>query len=162
LPHHFKVIGTRDFIETAQAIQDMVVRGAGAIGATAAYGLAQGVRAFVGSSLARFKKHQDWVYKTLKAARPTAVAPVNALDDDVVAAMASGCSVSEKQDLALKAAEHFAQEDVDHCRAIGQRGLTLIRPGMKIMTHCNAGWLAFVDIGSATAPLYAAQEKGLG
>src|SRR5262249_25866925 len=56
--------------------------------------------------------------------------------------------------------ERFAQEDIEHCRAIGQHGQHLIRPGMKVMTHCNAGWLAFVDIGSATAPLYAAQERG--
>src|SRR4051794_27568551 len=73
LPHQFKIVGTCDFRETAMAITDMIVRGAGAIGATAAYGLAQGVRAFRGSDLAKFSKHVEVVYQTLKEARPTAV-----------------------------------------------------------------------------------------
>ena len=78
LPHQFKIVAARDYRATAAAIRDMVVRGAGAIGATAAYGLAQGVRAFGGSSMAKFKRHLEKVYETLKAARPTAVDPVNA------------------------------------------------------------------------------------
>ncbi len=100
LPHQFKVVSIPDYIGTARAIKDMIVRGAGAIGATAAYGLAQG-------------------------------------------------------------AHQFAEEDVDHCRAIGENGVKLIQPGMKVLTHCNAGWLAFVDIGSATAPMYEAQARGI-
>src|SRR3954453_10178667 len=76
LPHEFKIIGTRDYRETAVAIKDMIVRGAGAIGATAAYGLAQGARAFRGTDLRKFVKHVDAVYETLKSARPTAVDPV--------------------------------------------------------------------------------------
>jgi S-methyl-5-thioribose-1-phosphate isomerase len=68
--------------------------------------------------------------------------------------------VAEKQSLALGAAEQFAHEDVRHCEAIGRHGAKLIRRGMKILTHCNAGWLAFVDVGSATAPMYAAQAQG--
>jgi methylthioribose-1-phosphate isomerase len=159
LPHTFKVVATRRFTETARAISDMVVRGAGAIGATAAYGLAQGIRAFRGKSFKTFEKHVDHVFETLKAARPTAVDPLNAMLD-VRAAMAPGETISEQQDLALRAAEHFAHEDVEHCRAIGEYGVELIHEGAKVLTHCNAGWLAFVDIGSATAPLYAAQAKG--
>src|SRR5215470_7917456 len=77
LPHEFKVVPTLDFRQTAIFIRDMVVRGAGAIGATAAYGLAQGVRAFRGSDARKFRSHIDTVYQTLKAARPTAVDPVN-------------------------------------------------------------------------------------
>src|ERR1700734_1259930 len=73
LPHEFKIIATRDFRETARAITDMVVRGAGAIGATAAYGLAQGALAFRGSDLHKFSTHIDSVQQTLEAARPTAV-----------------------------------------------------------------------------------------
>src|SRR5579883_2140340 len=80
LPHEFKVVSVPDFRATAAAIQDMVVRGAGAIGATAAYGLAQGVRAFRGSDLKKFQRHVETVYQTLKAARPTAVDPVNAMN----------------------------------------------------------------------------------
>jgi methylthioribose-1-phosphate isomerase len=71
LPHKFQLVATRDFHETARAIKDMVVRGAGAIGATAAYGLAQGTRAFRGTNAAKFSDHISRVYETLKAARPT-------------------------------------------------------------------------------------------
>src|SRR3954467_2357607 len=68
LPHHFEVIGTKDFKATAAAIKDMIVRGAGAIGATAAYGLAQGARAFRGKDLKKFQRHVEVVYHTLKSA----------------------------------------------------------------------------------------------
>jgi methylthioribose-1-phosphate isomerase len=159
LPHEFKIVGTKDYRETAAAIKNMIVRGAGAIGATAAYGLAQGARAFRGSDLKKFRRHVETVYQTLKAARPTAVDPVNAMNE-VRHAMAAGTTVEEQQQLALAAAEGFAHDDAQHCEAIGQHGAKLIRSGMKVLTHCNAGWLAFVDIGSATAPMYAAQEQG--
>ncbi|HEY5910583.1 MAG TPA: S-methyl-5-thioribose-1-phosphate isomerase [Verrucomicrobiae bacterium] len=159
LPHEFNIVEAREFPDTARAIKDMVVRGAGAIGATAAYGLAQGARAFRGDSLDRFERHLAGVYDTLKRARPTAVDPVNAMDQ-VRAALKRGQTVEERQVLALAAAEEFANEDVRHCRQIGRHGAKLIRSGMKILTHCNAGWLAFVDFGSATAPLYVAQEQG--
>jgi S-methyl-5-thioribose-1-phosphate isomerase len=159
LPHEFKIVATRNFRETARAITDMVVRGAGAIGATAAYGLAQGTRAFRGSDLKKFSAHVETVYQTLAAARPTAVDPVNAMNDLRVV-MRAGKTVAEQQSLALAAAEEFANEDARQCAAIGAHGAKLVRSGMKILTHCNAGWLAFVDIGSATAPLYAAQAQG--
>ncbi|HMJ89945.1 MAG TPA: S-methyl-5-thioribose-1-phosphate isomerase [Candidatus Acidoferrum sp.] len=159
LPHRFEIIETNDFRETALAIKDMIVRGAGAIGATAAYGLAQGVRAFQGSDLAKFKRHINVVYETLKTARPTAVDPVNAMLQ-LRAEMKAGQSVEEQQALALAAAEDFANEDVRHCREIGEHGAKLIRNGARVLTHCNAGWLAFVDYGSATAPMYAARERG--
>jgi S-methyl-5-thioribose-1-phosphate isomerase len=159
LPHEFKIVATKNFRETARAITDMVVRGAGAIGATAAYGLAQGVLAFRGSNLKKFSAHIETVYQTLAAARPTAVDPVNAMND-VRAAMRAGQTVEERKALALAAAEEFANEDVRHCEAIGKHGVKLIRNGMKILTHCNAGWLAFVDIGTATAPMYSAQAQG--
>ncbi len=159
LPHEFKIIGTKDFCETAKAIADMVVRGAGAIGATAAYGLAQGALAFRGRDLKKFSRHVATVYQTLADARPTAVDPVNAMND-VRQKMTPGKTMAERQFLALAAAEEFANEDVRHCEAIGQYGAKLIRNGMKILTHCNAGWLAFVDVGTATAPMYAAQTQG--
>ncbi len=159
LPHQFKIVAARTFRETADAIRDMVVRGAGAIGATAAYGLAQGALAFRGGGLDKFSAHVETVYQTLKAARPTAVDPVNAMDA-VRREMARGRTVAERQSLALAAAEEFANQDVAHCRAIGRHGAKLIRNGMRILTHCNAGWLAFVDVGTATAPMYAAQAQG--
>jgi methylthioribose-1-phosphate isomerase len=159
LPHEFKIVATKNFRETAAAIRDMIVRGAGAIGATAAYGLAQGALAFHGRDLPKFRQHVKAVYQTLKAARPTAVDPVNAMNH-VRAAMRAGRTVEEQQLLALAAAEEFANENVRHCEEIGRRGAKLIRNGMKILTHCNAGWLAFVDVGTATAPMYAAQAQG--
>lgn len=159
LPHEFRIVRTRTFRETATAIRDMVVRGAGAIGATAAYGLAQGAAVFRGRSLTTFTRHVNTVYLTLKNARPTAVDPVNAMDQ-VRTAMNVGESVPEQQALAIAAAEEFAAEDVRHCEAIGRHGARLIRNGMTVLTHCNAGWLAFVDVGSATAPIYAAQAQG--
>ncbi|MEI7938626.1 MAG: S-methyl-5-thioribose-1-phosphate isomerase [Verrucomicrobiota bacterium] len=159
LPHTFQLVSALNFQETARAIQDMVVRGAGAIGATAAYGLAQGARAFRGRDLAKFQGHIERVCDTLKAARPTAVDPFNAIKF-VRQAMRAGQTVEEQQALALAAAEEFAEEDVRHCEDIGRHGAKLVRNGMNILTHCNAGWLAFVDVGSATAPLYAAQAQG--
>ncbi len=158
LPHEFKIVATRNFRETAGAIRDMVVRGAPAIAATAAYGLAQGALAFRGRGLEKYSAHIETVCQTLKAARPTAVDPVNAMNT-VRAAMRPGKTVGERQALALAAAEEFADEDVRHCEAIGRHGVKLIRNGMRILTHCNAGWLACVDIGTATAPLYAAQAQ---
>jgi methylthioribose-1-phosphate isomerase len=159
LPHEFKIVATINFRETARAITDMIVRGAGAIGATAAYGLAQGALAFRGNDLWKFSAHVETVYEVLKNARPTAVDPVNAMNG-VRREMARGKTVEEKKSLALAAAEEFANEDVRHCEAIGRHGAKLIRNGMRILTHCNAGWLAFVDIGTATAPMYAAQTAG--
>src|SRR5438445_6467403 len=159
LPHEFQIVATRNFLETARAIHEMIVRGAGAIGATAAYGLAQGARSFRGRDLEKLSLHIDSVYQTLQAARPTAVDPVNAMNE-VRSQMRQGTTVAEQQALALTAAEEFANDDVRHCEAIGRQGGPLIQEGMRILTHCNAGWLAFVDVGTATAPLYAAQEEG--
>ena len=159
LPHEFKIVETADYGETARAITDMVVRGAGAIGATAAFGFAQGLQAFRGRGLAAFERRVAQVYETLKAARPTAVDPVNAMNH-IRARLAEADTVAGKQELAISAAQQFADEDAAHCEAIGRHGAGLIQEGMRVLTHCNAGWLAFVDYGSATAPLYAAQAAG--
>lgn len=159
LPHTFKIAGFGDYQATARAIQDMVVRGAGAIGATAAYGLAQGAQAFRGSNLDRFCAHVDRVQRTLGDARPTAVDPVNAMIT-VRRKMKRGGTVADQKRIAVAAAHDFADEDVAHCAAIGGHGSSLIREGMNVLTHCNAGWLAFVDVGSATAPIYAAHRQG--
>ena len=159
LPHRFHRVRTRSYRETALAIRDMVVRGAGAIGATAAFGLAQGAREFRGSGLRAFSRHLNEVQEVLAAARPTAVDPLNALNE-VRAALTHGRTVLERQDLALQAACYFADRNVEECRSIGRVGAHLIRDGMTVLTHCNAGWLAFVDIGTATAPMYQARAEG--
>src|SRR3984957_16930503 len=106
LPHEFKIVATKNFRETAAAITDMVVRGAGAIGATAAYGLAQGALAFRGEDPKKLSMHVKTVYQVLKEARPTAVDPVNAMND-VCEAMQKGKTVEERKSLALAAAEEF-------------------------------------------------------
>jgi len=159
LPHRFEIVSTRHHRETAAAIRDMVVRGAGAIGATAAFGLAQGAREFKGRGVEAFMRHVQRVFEVLRAARPTAVDPVNAMRD-VLAHLESGSTVADRQALAVAAARKFAEDDVEHCREIGRHGAPLIREGLRVLTHCNAGWLGFVDIGSATAPLYAAHAEG--
>jgi len=159
LPHEFKLVRMRNYKETAAAIRDMIVRGAPAIAATAAYGLAQGAQAFRGTNISRFAKHVGQVYETIKAARPTAVDPVNAMNI-VRVEMCAGEDVAQKQALALAAAEEFANQSVRECEAIGKHGAKLIRDGMNLLTHCNAGWLACVDIGTATGPMYAAQALG--
>lgn len=160
LPYEFKVLTTFDFRETAEAIRNMTVRGAGAIGATAAYGLAQGVCQFTARDFRKFEEWVQTVYDTLKSTRPTAVDLVNAMDC-VKAQMQTGRTLTERKTLAVRAAHAFADDQVNQCRAIGEHGAKLIRPGMRILTHCNAGWLAFVDFGSATAPMYVAHENGI-
>lgn len=159
LPHQFTFFRAADYRETARAIRDMIVRGAPAIAATAAYGLAQGARAFRGNNLGKFSDHLDRVFETLKEARPTAVDPVNAMLQ-VRERLVRGGTVAEQQALAVAAAEQFAEENVAQCAAIGRHGAKLIRPGMRVLTHCNAGWLATVDVGTATAPLYEACARG--
>ncbi len=159
LPHRFKIVTTRDHRETAAAIRDMVVRGAPAIAATAAYGLVQGAIEFRGRDRARFERHVATVFATLQQARPTAVDPVNAMRE-VLGQMRTGRTVREQQNVATQAARAFADRSVAECEAIGRHGAALIREGTRVLTHCNAGWLACVDIGTATAPLYAAQAEG--
>jgi len=159
LPHEFRQIRLKTPQKTAKAITDMVVRGAGAIGATAAFGLAQGICAFSGKDLGKLKSHAAKIGHLLKAARPTAVDPMNAVNA-MLKELESEKTVAAYRKGAIRLAEAFADEDVEHCSAIGELGNRLIRKDMKILTHCNAGWLAFVDIGSATAPLYAAKRAG--
>ena len=159
LPHQFELLHLRNYKETAVAIRDMAVRGAGAIGATAAYGLAQGIHASRARSWQAFRREVERVFQTLKEARPTAVDPVNAMRE-IRKKMEHAESITEAKSIALAAAEAFADEDVAHCRQIGICGAGLIKEGMRVLTHCNAGWLAFVDIGTATAPLYQSQSEG--
>src|SRR5947207_33418 len=113
LPHKFQIVATRNFQETARAIHEMTVRGAGAIGATAAYGLAQGVRAFRGRDLEKLSLHVDSVYQTLQAARPTAVDPVNAMNE-VRSRMSQGKTVAEERALELTAAKESDKKHGTH------------------------------------------------
>lgn len=159
LPFRFEIERLTTVAEVAVAIRDMHVRGAGCIGATAAWGMYLAAREMPGALAA--------AGDTLMQTRPTAVNLAWAVQRQL--RVLAGCSTAEeKVTAARREAEAICQEDIAACRRIGDYGLGIIqeiaarRPGpVNILTHCNAGWLAFVDIGSATAPIYAAHDAGI-
>lgn len=153
--------------EAAAAIRDMHVRGAGCIGATAGWAMFLAVQECMtgsGLDLSRLES----LAAQLMATRPTAVNLRWAVERQLRVVLAAGAG-ADAVNIARSEAAAICEEDVAACRAIGEHGLALIReiaarkPGLpvNILTHCNAGWLAFVDIGSATAPIYAAQAAGI-
>jgi methylthioribose-1-phosphate isomerase len=161
-PHELKFATLRALDEAATAIRDMWVRGAPLIGATAAYGLALAMRA--DPSDAALSAARD----KLAATRPTAINLRWALD--AVRTRLSPLAPNMRAEAAYAEAERIANEDVEVNRAIGAHGLKILRrlaagkkPGepVNILTHCNAGWLATVDYGTATAPIYLAMEQGV-
>ena len=167
LPHRFVIEEVATVEQMATAISEMHVRGAGLIGAAAGYGmyLASIEAAAHGSS---FDEYLARSAARLKATRPTAVNLASAIDRQTCRITAVA-TPTEKIACALQTAQEIADEDAAHCRSIGEHGLALIREvaerkngrPVDILTHCNAGWLAFVDYGSATAPIYAAYDAGL-
>lgn len=162
LPHEFVIRPLTTLQEAATAIRDMWVRGAPLIGATAAHGVAIALREDPSdAALAR-------AYEVLIATRPTAVNLRWALDD--MRARLVPLAPEARADAALARAIAICDEDVETNRQIGLHGLALIeeiaarKPAgepVRILTHCNAGWLATVDWGTATAPLYHAHAKGI-
>ncbi len=145
LPHKFKLLRLRNHRETAEAIRNMTIRGAGTIGATAAYGMAQ---AFLEDSSAEYIAK---AYNTLITTRPTAVDLKHALDRVLVTSGTARAAVAE--------AKRIADEYVTRMQQLAAVGLPLFKRGTRVLTHCNAGWLAIVDWGSATAPIYLAHRK---
>src|SRR4029078_1889650 len=149
-----------------RAIREMHVRGAGLIGASAGYGMY--LAALEAASPGSFDEHITRATNQLRGTRPTAVNLSWAIERQLQN-IAAGKTVDEKIALALRTADSIADEDAEHCRMIGQHGLALIQQiaetkgnkPVNVLTHCNAGWLAFVDYGSATAPIYAGHESGL-
>jgi methylthioribose-1-phosphate isomerase len=182
LPHRFVVEEVSTVGQMATAIWEMHVRGAGLIGASAGYGMylaaveaagasRTGISSRTGSSLAAgFDRHLAKAAAQLKATRPTAVNLTWAIER-VRAGLAVNADLSaeEKVQVALSTAKQIAAEDEEHCRRIGEHGLKLIEQvarkkkgkPVNVLTHCNAGWLAFVDYGSALAPVYAAHDRGI-
>jgi len=176
LPHRFVIEDVSTVAQMAIAIREMHVRGAGLIGASAGYGMYLAAIEAAGSPAgAGFDQHLANTAAQLKATRPTAVNLAWAVERQLTN-IAKGKSepdwhktVQRKVALALATAKEIAAEDEEHCRMIGQHGLSLIeqiarkRDGkpVNVLTHCNAGWLAFVDYGSALAPVYAAHDRGL-
>ena len=162
LPHRFVTARLTNLAEAAHAIRAMVVRGAPLIGATAAYAVALALREDASDeSLER-------AYATLIATRPTAINLKWALDE-MVAAVRNRPRV-ERVAAAYRRAAEICEEDIAINTALGRNGLPLIeavaalkKPGepVNVLTHCNAGWLATVDVGTATAPIYTAHDKGV-
>ena len=176
LPHRFVIEDVSTVAQMASAIREMHVRGAGLIGASAGYGMYLATIEAAGSpAVAGFDQRLANAAAQLKATRPTAVNLAWAVERQLTN-IAEGKSepdwhktVQRKVALALATAKEIAAEDEEHCRMIGQHGLSFIeqiarkRDGkpVNVLTHCNAGWLAFVDYGSALAPVYAAHDRGL-
>ena len=152
LPFKFEIYRSKNYIETANAIKTMIVRGAPAIGATAAFGLAQAALSHKGENFEDFKKYIESAAKTLKSARPTANDLFYAVDS-VHRKMFFGESIANSKMQAFEAAAKYADDNVEMCRAIGEHGNKLIRQNQNILTHCNAGALACVDFGTALSPI---------
>lgn len=165
LPHRFVIEDIRTVNEMVHAIKDMHVRGAGLIGAAAGYGMYLATIEAVGKN--SFDHLVDSA-AALKATRPTAVNLEWAVNRQLEA-IAKGETAFEKINIARQMANLIADEDAEYCRKIGLHGVEVIEEISKkkkgkvvnILTHCNAGWLAFVDYGSATAPIYEALKKGI-
>ena len=162
LPHDLRVM-TLDSVERViYAIQEMVVRGAPLIGVTGAYGVWVALRTASGEEAFRE------LCRRIRHARPTAVNLAWAVDR-VQAEVLRVQDRERRLAAALQAADGIAREEVDNCRRIGEHGAELIsgisasnggRP-VNVLTHCNAGWLACVEWGTATAPIYVAHEQGV-
>ncbi len=161
LPHRFATARLATLDDAVRAIKTMQVRGAPLIGATAAYGVWLALRGDASDeSLER-------AYAALLAARPTAINLKWALDQ--MAAAVRNRPRAERGAVALRRAGEIAEEDIAINQAIGRHGLTIIEEiaarksgaRVNVLTHCNAGWLATVDWGTATAPIYMAHDKGL-
>lgn len=164
LPHRYDELTLSCSEDAIRVIRDMVVRGAGCIGAVSAWGI---YLAACEASDTGWLSHIHDAADRLKATRPTASNLAWAVDR-LVGVVGKACSVTEARELACAEAQAVAEEDKDACRQIGLHGLALIRDcwqrtgrPVQILTHCNAGWLAFVDYGSATAPIYAAHAEGI-
>ena len=166
LPHRFLIEKIATSAAMATAISEMHVRGAGLIGAAAGYGMY--LAALEAARSRTLDRRLAESGALLKSTRQTAVNLAWAVDRQL-AAMAQGSTGREKTAIALETANLIANEDAEACRAIGHHGLEIIQAisrrkdgtPVNILTHCNAGWLAFVDHGSATAPIYAAHDAGL-
>ncbi len=165
LPHDFVIEGLTTVDQMIAAIKDMHVRGAGLIGAAAGFGM------YLASLQApddRFDAFIADAGRKFDASRPTARNLMWAVER-LLRAMARTAAPEDKRAAAFAAACAIADEDARFCARIGRHGLKIIeeisgrknRAPVNILTHCNAGWLAFVDHGSATAPIYAARDAGL-
>lgn len=148
LPFSFEILECKTWQETAEAIRNMNVRGAGAIGAASGYAMAQAFMQATGSEKENYRIEAK---KIIESTRPTARDLIYATQKVYAAGSTN---------LAIKTAHQLAGENRIEGKRIGEVGQEMIKDGMGILTHCNAGWLAFVDHGSALSPLYAAKRLG--
>jgi len=156
LPHRFTIVDLDSVEATCRAIRDMWVRGAGAIGATAGYAMAQA------ALLAEGDRWRDQVAEAavqIRATRPTAQNLFFAVER-VATAIEDATDLAAARAAAVAEAQAIADDDAAACEAIGEAGAPLIVDGARVLTHCNAGWLAFVDWGSALSPIYKAARAG--
>lgn len=168
LPHAFEVNVLKDIDAVCDAISNMVVRGAGLIGATAAYGVWVAATQAPTHSIESFDGYIYKQAKRLRATRPTAKNLAWAVDRQLKHIKQKN-TIAEKIAAAKSEAQIIADEDSQFCQRIGQFGLDLIKKiaakktgeTINILTHCNAGWLAFVDYGSALSPIFAAHDAGI-
>ncbi|MCC6805668.1 MAG: S-methyl-5-thioribose-1-phosphate isomerase, partial [Anaerolineae bacterium] len=155
LPFEFKILDLTTVDDFAHAIRDMTVRGAGLIGATAAYGMYCAALTAPRGDQGAFLEAVRAAGDKLIATRPTAVNLAWAVERQWTA-IQSASDIEEMIQIAFETAQQVADEDADYCRRIGEHGVALIeaisqRKGgetVNVLTHCNAGWLAFVDYGS--------------
>jgi methylthioribose-1-phosphate isomerase len=160
LPFEFSTVDLRTLDDAAQAIRNMVVRGAPLLGATAAYGIALALRSNASDA------HLDEAVRILRATRPTAHNIAWALTR--MRGVLAGVAPKERADVAFRESALICDADVEQCRAIGLHGFEIIRRFsntagrvVNILTHCNAGWLACVDWGTALSPIYMAHDAGI-
>ena len=153
LPFDFKIYRSKSYPDTCHAIKTMIVRGAGAIGAAAGFAMAQAV---LSAPKNGYGAYINKAKKEIEATRPTAQNLFYAVQRVFNKAVSSK---TPKKDASAEA-QMIADEDSDNCRKIGEFGKALIKNGASIETHCNAGWLAFVDRGSALSPVFAARDQG--
>lgn len=156
LPHAFAVADCPTHRDTARAIQTMLVRGAGAIGGAAGYAMAQAALEAPESSLVSYV---EGAASLIRATRPTAHDLFYAVDHVLRAIQQAGSPAQARRE-AVRVAEQLAEENAKAGETMGRLGASLLPDGARLMTHCNAGWLAFVDWGSALAPVYHAHRAG--
>jgi methylthioribose-1-phosphate isomerase len=150
LPFSFRIYESDNYLQTCDAIRTMIVRGAGAIGVAAAYAMVQAIHESPENQLRNFVLSAK---KNIESTRPTAQNLFTSTNRIFNA-------LKESPQSAIIEADRIADEDVDSGRKIGQFGNALIRHDYNILTHCNAGWLAFADYGTALSPIYAAHSEG--
>lgn len=162
LPNQFEVLSYRDHRSVAAAIKEMVVRGAPAIGAAAAFGLALAGYESASASTSDLLAHLQASANTLKASRPTAVNLAWAVDRvmSVVTTVGAERSADEIRQLVLDEAQRIADEDVEINKRMAEHGAALINDGDTIIHHCNTGALATVDWGTALGVIRTAHEQG--